>query len=141
MSDPSGTLDTPNNERNVIPVGDRRNIVVDNDNGTSVALYTHWRGSSTREVLARALDKGRSRWDDIPYLTRIIFDGLVNGDDETTGFGIQAFATGSNAYCEASPGYDLFVDTINKTVTGDDKGEGTVLTFDEFIRLNAIVAV
>lgn len=75
-------------------MGDRGNIFVlmptrDNPNA-GVNLYTHWGGTELPESLKRALAKGW-RWNDAPYLARIIFDELTEGcHSEETGFGISA---------------------------------------------------
>ncbi len=103
-------------------MGDRANIIVKENKG-SIHLYTHWQGYRIREILAAALDRGRSRWDDTAYLIRIIFCEMISGEnaDETTGFGI------STDHCE--PGNDLWVDPEHETVRA---GTDTLL-FDEFI--------
>jgi hypothetical protein len=73
-------------------MGDRGNIAIKQNDDTCIYLYTHWRGSSVCGILAKALDseKGRNRWRDRAYLTRIIFDTLTEGyQNEETGFGID----------------------------------------------------
>jgi hypothetical protein len=58
-----------------------------------VYLYTHWKGSELSEIVRRALasEAGRNRWNDAPYLTRIIFDELTRGEQGgETGYGIWA---------------------------------------------------
>lgn len=111
-------------------MGDRRNIVVEFDDNVSVALYTHWTGSSLPGALADALRRGESRWDDPTYLTRIIFSEMIQDDImNTTGYGIEPIKTGSDNYCEASPGYDLYVDTRNEQVGLDE----TWYSFPKFI--------
>lgn len=121
-------------------MGDRRNVVVEFTNGTSVALYTHWAGSDLPQTLAKALDRGRSRWDDPTYLTRMIFSEMIAaeaGDDvigvlmSETGFGIEPIPTGSDSYCEADPGYDLVVSLADKTVYD---GDGTVYSFEGYVK-------
>ncbi len=54
-----------------------------------VYLYTHWGAGSLKEDIRIALERGKGRWDDYEYLSRILFDGM-KGDDVTseTGFGI-----------------------------------------------------
>jgi hypothetical protein len=71
-------------------MGDRANILVKEDGSDSgLWLYTHWNGSSLPHVLQAALKK-KWRWDDTPYLARIIFCEMVKGDVEgETGFGIS----------------------------------------------------
>lgn len=121
-------------------MGDRRNIVVDFGNGTSVALYSHWGGSDLQAVLAKALARGRSRWNDPSYLTRIIFSEMIaaeSGDDviatlmDTTGFGISPFLTDIPEYDEASPSYDLTVSIKDQTVYD---GDGDTHTMEGYVQ-------
>ena len=76
-------------------MGDRGNIAVKMNDDT-IFFYTHWRGYKVTDVLADALHRGMSRWDDPAYLARIIFCSLMGDSDvsETTGFGI------SNIICD-----------------------------------------
>ena len=54
-----------------------------------VYLYSHWGGSELPLALKAALSR-KQRWDDGPYLTRIIFDEMTKGQQgEETGFGIS----------------------------------------------------
>lgn len=70
-------------------MGDRANVYV-KDGNRGVYLYTHWGGSELPGVVADALAR-RLRWDDGPYLTRIIFCEMVRGqEDSEYGFGISA---------------------------------------------------
>lgn len=65
-------------------MGDRGNILIG-----GVYLYTHWGGSELHKILQDALKK-RWRWDDTPYLTRIIFCEMIKGcEEEETGFAIS----------------------------------------------------
>ncbi len=65
-------------------MGDRGNILIE-----GVYLYTHWAGSDLKKILKRALKK-RLRWNDSPYLTRIIFCEMIKHDVEgETGYGIS----------------------------------------------------
>ena len=78
-------------------MGDRGNIVIRQSAGGPGAstadsylyLYTHWGGSDLPEILQAALKRGQERWDDEPYLARIIFQEMLGGDDGLTGFGIS----------------------------------------------------
>jgi len=68
-------------------MGSRSNVVV-KEGSSQVWFYGHWNGdryvADARKALAR-----RVRWDDGPYLARIVFDGLVAVDPgRETGFGI-----------------------------------------------------
>jgi hypothetical protein len=75
-------------------MGDRANVVIrddyvrDNDR-EAVFLYSHWGGYELPEVVRRALAR-RERWDDAPYLARIVFDTMIGGHQGgETGFGIS----------------------------------------------------
>lgn len=71
-------------------MGDRGNIIV-KDANSEVYLYTHWTGSDLPDVLRAALKRGKSRWNDGPYLARIIFCEMVKGEEmDETGFGISS---------------------------------------------------
>jgi len=75
-------------------MGDRGNVRIKYDDGNSVYLYTHWGGTELSQMVARALDRGRKRWDDPSYLARIIFCEMVKGYEmEETGFGIAPYET------------------------------------------------
>ena len=71
----------------------------------SVFLYTHWGADTILQDTIQGMIKGKSRWSDSTYLTRILFDSLkkpasaANGkvlDDaySTTGYGIGTFQAG-----------------------------------------------
>lgn len=71
-------------------MGDRANVYV-KDGGSGVFLYTHWAGSELPETVQSALRRGVDRWNDGPYLTRIVFAEMVSGNENgTTGYGISA---------------------------------------------------
>lgn len=72
-------------------MGDRGNIVIRQKDHGDVWLYTHWSGSEIEQTLSVALDKGRDRWTDPSYLSRIVFQTMLRGDDSTTGFGISCW--------------------------------------------------
>lgn len=68
-------------------MGDRANVAIKAHQST-VYLYTHWGREDLPETLRRALAK-RWRWNDAPYLSRIIFCEMVKGSETgETGFGI-----------------------------------------------------
>ena len=115
-------------------MGDRRNVVVEFDNETSVALYTHWSGSELPQTLASALLRGQDRWTDPTYLTRIIFSEMIRDSVmDTTGYGIEPIPYGSIHYCEASPGYDITVDIANQSVTLGGKVYSFAVFTNEFL--------
>ena len=100
----------------------RRNIVLKYKEDKKIYLYTHWQAEGLESILADALDKGRSRWNDDSYLSRYIFTRMTkmvkpkdlegiyeDAGDELIGFGLSV--------SETSPDYkSLEVDLENKTV-------------------------
>lgn len=85
-------------------MGDRGNIYVVNDvdplnssKTIGVYLYGHWSGSNLPEILANGLEHGQSRWGDVQYLTRILFDTLTGREGGETGYGISC-VIGDNEY-------------------------------------------
>jgi len=106
-------------------MGDRGNIKIG-----KVFLYTHWGGSDIKKDLKKALEK-HERWDDEPYITRIIFDVLSEGKQgDSTGFGI------STEICD-NDNYILEVDVDNQEIieweTDDLTVEKERWTFEKFI--------
>jgi hypothetical protein len=95
-------------------MGDRAHIVVKSGD-SKVYLYTHWRGSDLPKVvragLLRASEReGGQRLADGPYLTRMLFCDLIDGDvDGSTGFGI------ASTPCEDTS-RDVLVDVDAQTV-------------------------
>lgn len=66
-------------------MGDRGNIKIGD-----IYFYTHWGGSEVLKDLKNALIRGKDRWNDEPYLARIIFCEMVQGQEmDNTGFGIS----------------------------------------------------
>lgn len=106
-------------------MGDRGNIIVSDRDGT-IYLYTQWAGSELPQIVASGLDRGRTRWDDQPYLTRILFCELVPADSwrEETGYGISVvFGDG---------GTEVKVNIDTQQVSDD---EGTY-SFEEYVQLH-----
>lgn len=69
-------------------MGDRGNIAVQ-DGGKRVYFYSHWSGSELPAIVQKALRR-QQRWDDAPYLARIIFNTMTEGcSNSETGFGIS----------------------------------------------------
>jgi len=96
-------------------MGDRGNIIIDE----KIYLYSHWSGSSLMSILKSALKRGVTRWDDRPYLIRVIFSEMIKDDiNGTTGYGID--------YEYGDGGTDINVNTRQQTVDG--------VTFEEFIK-------
>lgn len=76
-------------------MGDRGNIFIRSDgkaeDPSGVYLYTHWYGTELPETLRAALAR-QARWDDGPYLARVIFDEMTKSSHgEETGHGIATY--------------------------------------------------
>ena len=92
-------------------MGDRGNVILKTDGEATLYLYTHWRGSDLPQIIASALNRGKSCWDDPIYLPRIIFCEMVKGNEMTeTGFGISTY--------QGDGGTDITVDLSKQTVAG-----------------------
>lgn len=118
-------------------MGDRANVVVLQHHGEGdpqkVYLYTHWGGCELPFTLQKALERGVDRWDDEPYLTRIIFNQMTEGIEmEETGIGISTYLTDNEHPL-------LLVDCKDKLVSMvREKDENSVLhqwPFDSFVAL------
>lgn len=60
---------------------------------TGVYLYTHWGAETLEDVVTKSLDseRGKNRRSDDEYLTRIIFEDMIDAEEahgDETGFGI-----------------------------------------------------
>lgn len=105
-------------------MGDRGNVLIREEGGGEIYFYSHWTGSDLPIVVARALERGRSRWDDESYLSRIIFSQMISDGGalaDTTGFGISTEVTDGEAQI-------VVVDMKAQTVTAN----GETLSFDNF---------
>lgn len=103
-------------------MGDRGNIVIETaDKKPKLYFYTHWNGSELPEIVANGLKLGESRWDHDSYLNRILFAELIDGDTETTGYGISTEMNDG--------GTEVYVCHETKTVRFNDK----TFSFQEFI--------
>lgn len=105
-------------------MGDRANVFVKDFQGnTGVYLYSHWGGSDLPVIVQRALAR-HERWDDNPYLARIIFCEMVKGDPSgTTGYGISStVGDGHNRILVIDP------QTQTVTVLG-----GATVSFDDYV--------
>lgn len=72
-------------------MGDRSNIVVKQHDGSRVWLYGHWMGEDSINVVRDTLAQ-RERWSDAPYLARMLFARMTQGNpDSTTGYGISTY--------------------------------------------------
>jgi hypothetical protein len=95
-----------------------------------VYLYSHWGGDEINQTLARALDRGRPRWNDSSYLNRIIFSEMIKDNIlRETGFGIDTALHGDTSY----PVPCLNCDT--QTITWENtKAKLPNYTFEEFVQ-------
>jgi len=113
-------------------MGDRGNIKVYNEwkKDKAVWLYSHWDGRDMWKILQEALGK-HERWDDGPYLTRIIFCELVKDDvGGKTGYGISVDMTDNE--------YLILGVNPEKQEVAIETESGEVLTeysFEEYLEL------
>jgi hypothetical protein len=78
-------------------MGERSNIIIENQDGNRVYLYGHWMGEQSIEIVGTVLDRGL-RWYDEGYLTRMLFCEMTREDtsDGELGFGITTYLCDSN---------------------------------------------
>lgn len=109
-------------------MGDRGNVALYyGEQEFPIYLYTHWGGSDLREEVAEALNSpaARGRWNDPPYLARIIFSYMIRDDlGGAHGFGIAPYRPD-----QEHP--DVVVSLEAQTVNG--------LGFQEFIDQQLVV--
>lgn len=119
-------------------MGDRSNIVVVQPDNSRIWLYGHWMGEDNYRVVGEVLSR-RERWNDFPYLTRMLFSKMIEGDlDSDTGYGI------SNTMCDNE--YFIVVLRPDQTVVLEQyiwgHGELTEITppisFEDFINAYSV---
>lgn len=78
-------------------MGDRRNVIVKGSpTDQGVYLYTHWRGPDLARIVRDTL-RLRLRWNDPPYLARMIFSEMTrNTAFVETGFGLSTKRFGTS---------------------------------------------
>ncbi|ULA64482.1 MAG: hypothetical protein LZF86_140007 [Nitrospira sp.] len=115
-------------------MGDRGNIVM-KDGNQEIFFYTQWRGEELLTVVRSALAR-RQRWDNSPYLSRMVFCELVKGRvDDAAGFGISTER-------DDFEHDDVVVDVRNRVVytrkpqEGEDVRTSDALSFEVFITAN-----
>jgi|SRR5690349_8519713 len=119
-------------------MGDRANIVIEADKNMfphPVFFYTHWSGYKIMPTLKAALIRGKERWDDAQYLSRVIFCELVGNDSGgVTGFGITTKIGdgGGNLLC-----VNMEEKKVRERSSREDIKAPIIKewTFDEFIAL------
>lgn len=103
-------------------MGDRAQVEVI-DNRRSVFLYTHWRGSELPRLVQKVMQRHK-RWDDSPYLTRMLFCGMLDGElDDETGFGIST--------SDGAGDRTLTVNCDKQTISWNDHS----VSFEEFCNI------
>jgi len=109
-------------------MGDRSNIVVTGFGdklGQRIYLYGHWMGMNHVKILKESLLRGRDRWNDPSYLTRIIFSEMIKNDVMgTTGYGISPEIMDNEHPL-------LIVNVEIQTVTLEDY---KIISFEDFIK-------
>jgi len=115
-------------------MGDRGNIIFEESGGTRFYFYTRWRGTDLPHILQKGMIRGRERWSDEPYLARILFSALVEGQEGgDTGFGI------SSTICDNEHDYLLVKNSQRKICrfakTGDFEALGE-WTFEEYCAID-----
>lgn len=110
-------------------MGDRGDVCV-KDGKKRVYLYTHWSACDLPQIVKDALVK-KWRWDDAPYLARIIFDEMTkDSHGEETGYGISTEPAGDGWRT-------VEVDVKEQTVRIIDNGtEEFDAKFEDYIKLD-----
>lgn len=112
-------------------MGDRANIKMVYEDESVIYFYTHWGGSALPQDLRNALIRGKSRWDNEPYLARIIFSEMIQNEvlDEA-GYGISTYE------CDNEHPI-IVVNPSEQTVETQE----VKWSFDEFVGINVDVDV
>lgn len=115
-------------------MGDRGQVYICDQYG-GIYLYTHSNASSLIRRVAEGMIAGQSRWDDIGYLTRIIFDYMRDAKDfrQEYGFGISR-APADDVWREIVIDVDKQVITIYNY--NESKIERWMGSFKRFITVN-----
>lgn len=118
---------------------ERANVLVKDEQDPGVFLYTH-SGGPRLPLLVRGALMRRQRWNQAPYLARLIFSGMTWGSSQgDAGFGISSIL-GDNNYPV------IVVDTAKQTVSyisEDDAREkrtdrpGASWSFEEYVQAPA----
>lgn len=76
-------------------MGDRGNVIFKYEDGNKIYFYSHWGGNGLKEVVRKALIRGKERWGDDSYLARIVFCQMLIEEratlEDLTGFGIAPY--------------------------------------------------
>ena len=80
-------------------MGDRANFGFTQSNGDTIVVYGHWAGNGMLDLLARAVEKARPRWNDESYATRIAISNLIQDEwASETGWGLQVNQRSDNEH-------------------------------------------
>jgi len=106
-------------------MGDRANIKIVEEDGGVIYFYTHWSGSRLPITLQEALKRGRDRWTDGQYLSRIIFSEMIKDEVlDITGYGISTVVGDGDDRI-------IIVNLKNQSILLNDNN----FAFDEFTKL------
>lgn len=110
-------------------MGNRSNVVIDYGSNDKVYLYGHWLGEDSIQVVRDVLSRGQ-RWDDAPYLARMIFDAMIADEQgNESGYGIVPFLLDSEHPI-------IYLDPNSQTLRIKDYDDNLTLsecTFEQFI--------
>ena len=80
-------------------MGDRANFGFTQSNGDTIVVYVHWACNGMLDLLARAVEKARPRWNDESYATRIAISNLIQDEwASETGWGLQVNQRSDNEH-------------------------------------------
>lgn len=106
-------------------MGDRGQVFIKD---TGVYLYTHWEARDLVKNVQEAISK-KWRWEDVEYLTRIIFDVIVGKEQgNETGFGIGKEERGDIWRL-------ITIDCSNQKIILRDYDKTKEFTFEEFLEV------
>jgi hypothetical protein len=105
-------------------MGDRANFGFTQSNGDTIIVYGHWAGSGMLDLLARAVDKARSRWSDESYATRIAISNLIQDEwTSETGWGMLVNQRGDNEHKIPIVNFDLGTFSLHGEATFSDSNK------------------
>lgn len=122
-------------------MGDRGNIIIkERDYEGEVRymfFYSHWTGYKLPKLLQEALIKGKSRWGDDSYLNRIIFQTMLEDNNDVTGYGLST-DIGDNEYNFVMVNHhDSQVELVlSRNGENGDFTPVTAISFDDYIQLD-----
>ena len=119
-------------------MGDRSNIVVKQHDGSRVWLYGHWMGEDSIRIVRDVLAE-RERWNDAPYLARMLFAKMTQGDPAgSTGYGISTYmCDNEHPVIVLDPASQTVVLEDSKTWGAELEPITPAVSFDTFIMCGA----